>query len=435
MNTRRCLSGLAAALCAAALGVPSASAAPRENVTLNVWDTETEPGPSAEMNALIKGFEAAHPGVTIKRVARNFNDYIKTVKLAASGSNAPDLLQGNEGYSVDALLVKAKLVQNLDSAAGKYGWTSRFGAGVLAPLRWTNGASAWGTGQVWGIAQKAEVVGVFYNKQTLAKLGLKVPSDFAGFEAALAAAKKANTAGIMVGGLDRWPLGHVFMAVQSVYAPAKQIRDWTFGRAGANFDTPQTRAAASTVASWAKSGYFENGFAGVSQTDAAARFAKGEGLFFITGPWENATFAEPMGKNVGFFVLPARAGGPADATGALSLPWHVGAHSKHPDLATQFLAYITDGKAASVVLSHGDLPANPKPTGNGPAAGSSISAIAKAWQTKSSANLLTPYLDWATPTMGDTLFGGLQALMAGKLSPADFTKRVQNDWASFQKSR
>lgn len=434
MNTRRCLIGLAAALCAAALGVPAASAAPRESITLNVWDTETEPGPSAEMNALITQFEAAHPGVKIKRVARNFNDYVKTVKLAASGSNAPDLLQGNEGYSVDALLVKANLVANLDSAASKYGWTTRFGAGVLAPLRWTNGASAWGTGQVWGIAQKAEVVGVFYNKKALAKIGQKVPTDFAGFETTLAAAKKANTPGIMVGGLDRWPLGHVFMAVQSVYAPASQIRDWTFGRAGASFDSPQTRAAATTVASWAKSGYFENGFAGVSQTDAAARFAKGEGLFFITGPWENATFA-PLGQNVGFFVLPPRAGGPADATGALSLPWHVSARSKHPELAAQFLAFITDGKAAGVVLSHGDLPANPKPLGKAPAPGSSIASIASAWRTKSSANLLTPYLDWATPTMGDTLFGGLQALMAGKLSPADFTARVQKDWAGFQKSR
>ena len=48
---------------------------------------------------------------------------------------------------------------------------------------------------------------------------------------------------------------------------------------------------------------------------------------------------------------------------------------------------------------------------------------------------LTPYLDWATPTMGDTLFGGLQSLMAGKLSPADFTKRVQSDWRSFQQAR
>jgi hypothetical protein len=37
--------------------------------------------------------------------------------------------------------------------------------------------------------------------------------------------------------------------------------------------------------------------------------------------------------------------------------------------------------------------------------------------------------------MGDTLFGGLQALMAGKLSAGDFTARVQKDWAGFQKSR
>src|SRR5262249_6774757 len=154
----------------------------RDDITLTVWDTETEPGPSAEMQALITQFERAHPGVHVNRVARSFNDYIKTVKLAASSSKAPDVLEGNEGYSVDA----ARLIEPLDAASARYGWASRFGAATLAPLRWTDGAKQWGSGHLWGVAQKAEVVGVFYDKKTLARLGLQVPKTFAAFEQALA---------------------------------------------------------------------------------------------------------------------------------------------------------------------------------------------------------------------------------------------------------
>jgi raffinose/stachyose/melibiose transport system substrate-binding protein len=59
---------------------------------------------------------------------------------------------------------------------------------------------------------------------------------------------------------------------------------------------------------------------------------------------------------------------------------------------------------------------------------SSLASISAAWQEKSKAGTLTPYLDWATPTMGDTLFGALQQLSEGRITPAQFTAAVQKDW-------
>ena len=107
-------------------------------VTLVVWDTENEPGPTAEITALNRRFEAEHPNVKIQRVVRDFNDYVTTVKLAASSPHPPDVLQGNEGYSVDAPLVKAGLILPLDEYARLYGWDTRFGSpSVLDPLRWS----------------------------------------------------------------------------------------------------------------------------------------------------------------------------------------------------------------------------------------------------------------------------------------------------------
>ena len=59
---------------------------------------------------------------------------------------------------------------------------------------------------------------------------------------------------------------------------------------------------------------------------------------------------------------------------------------------------------------------------------SSLESISQAWGEKSKAGTLTPYLDWATPTMGDTLFGGLQQLSEGKVTPDQFAAAVQKDW-------
>jgi maltose-binding protein MalE len=137
-----------------------------KKVTLTMWDTENAQGPSKAEDELIQQFEQKYPNVTVKRVVKNFDDYMATIKLAASSSDAPDVFQGNEG-AVDRALVKAHLIAPLDGYAKAYGWDTRFGSSAaLNPLRWSSDGNQWGVGQLWGIAQKAEVVGAFYNKTT-----------------------------------------------------------------------------------------------------------------------------------------------------------------------------------------------------------------------------------------------------------------------------
>jgi raffinose/stachyose/melibiose transport system substrate-binding protein len=398
-------------------------------ISLTVWDTENSPGPSHAEDVLISRFEQRYPNVKVKRVVKNFDDYMATIKLAASSDDPPDLFQGNEGYATDQPLVKAHLIVPLDAAASAYGWDTRFGSSAtLDPLRWSGDGSTWGSGTLWGVAQKAEVLGVFYNKATLARLGLAVPKTFDEFQHSLDVARQANVPPIMVGNLDRWPMGHVFMVLQARFEDPKAISDWVYGRPGASFDTAGTRAAADVLAKWGSEGDFEDGFNGVSQETAAARFGKGEGLYFITGPWENQTFAKPLKDGVGFFPLPSLDGSAgAPTTGSLSLPFHVSAKSKNRDAAAALLDFLTDQSAARVMIENGDLPAA-APGSAAIDSASSLAAIAAAWREKSSAGTLTPYLDWATSTMGDTMFGGLQQLTSGRITAAQFTAAVQQDW-------
>ena len=133
-------------------------------------------------------------------------------------------------------------------------------------------------------AKKAEVLGVFYNKATFQKLGLKLPTTFDEFQATPAAAKAGAVEPNVVGGLDGWPLGHVFMMLQALYEPPQQTTNWTFAVAGSTFDDPGTQQAAGVMQDWARKGYFFKGFGGVGQDAAEARFVKGTGLYFLTGP-------------------------------------------------------------------------------------------------------------------------------------------------------
>lgn len=44
---------------------------------------------------------------------------------------------------------------------------------------------------------------------------------------------------------------------------------------------------------------------------------------------------------------------------------------------------------------------------------------------------LLPYLDYATPTFGDTMGQALQDLLAGQATPEQFTEALEADYSEF----
>jgi raffinose/stachyose/melibiose transport system substrate-binding protein len=69
----------AAGMATAALAVGLSSTAQAQ--TLVTWDDYTDVGQNVVIEQLNKSFVAAHPGVTINRTARTFDDLSMTLKL------------------------------------------------------------------------------------------------------------------------------------------------------------------------------------------------------------------------------------------------------------------------------------------------------------------------------------------------------------------
>jgi len=123
------------ALVAAASAQGKSTNASADPVTLKVFDANNDPGPNAEQIELIKRFEAANPGVTIKRTSVPFNNFLNTVKLNLSSSDAPDVSDGNQGPQIDGALVKGKLITPLTDYAKKFGWNKLWTPTTLRPTR------------------------------------------------------------------------------------------------------------------------------------------------------------------------------------------------------------------------------------------------------------------------------------------------------------
>jgi raffinose/stachyose/melibiose transport system substrate-binding protein len=408
--------------------VPDVAAA--GDVTLTVWDQEVRGGQAAQIKRLNEAFQQKYPNVTIKRVAKSFEDLNKTLKLAVSGAKAPDVVQANQGRPVMGTLVKGGLLRPLDPYAKAYRWDERYSKLLLDLNRFSSDGEDFGSGNLYGLSQMGEIVGVFYNKKKVSE----PPQTLEEFEQSLAEAKDEGDIPIQFGNLDKWPGIHEYETVLGQTADKEAVRDFVFAREGASFDTPEFQSAAEKIQGWADDGFFTPDFNGTGYDPAWQQFAKGKGRYLIAGTWVTADLADQMGSDAGFMLMPgAESGADPVALGGESLPFAVTSKSEHPDVAAAYIDFLTNGEAATVLAETGNLPAMPVDESAIPEG--LPAEVFAAWGKLSSSDGLIPYLDYTTPTFYDDISAAIQQLLAGKDDPSQFTSGVESAFRKFADSR
>jgi raffinose/stachyose/melibiose transport system substrate-binding protein len=423
----------AAVLVATASTLAAQSATGASTTTLRLWMASGTPEETG-VATLVKKFEATHPGVKVEITYKAFADYTKILPLKLASSTAPDVVQGNQGYSLDSTLVKRKLIIPLDTYANKFGWIKLYGQATLSQYRLRSDGKWDGKSQLYGVGHHADFVGVFYNKAKLAKLGFKSPpKTMAQFEAVLAKAAAGGEAGYLFGNQDgisgTWTLG----SMMGYYGKAATVRNWLYGQPGSTFANAANAAATNKLRSWVTKGYVTEDFNGVAYPDSITAFSKGEGVFLVTGSWVAAGVQKALGTKVGFMNLPPGPSGKYQGIGANSLPWHVSSKSKDPDLAAELVDTLVNKAAGPVLLKHGRIPSFATPISA--TKDRLLREIVVAWEQmrKDGGQLL--FIDWSTPTMLTALEGGIQEVLAGKTTTTAFLAKIQKNWVDFQKSQ
>jgi ABC-type glycerol-3-phosphate transport system substrate-binding protein len=386
--------------------------------TLDMWADQAE---QPLMKKVVPAFEKKYPNVTVDITYKSFDDLVSTVVNAAASATPPDVFEGNIGYAVDGALVKAKLVRSLDDVAKVYGWTSGTGASTLAPARWNSSATTFGSGALYGMSPISEVQGVYYNKAKLSALGLTPPTTIAELEKDLPVIEKAGQQPIMLGDSDQYAATHVFSDIAVTEQTPSSIRNWIGGASGSTFETEGNVKTAETMEAWAKAGYFGSGYNGLSNEDAIAKFAKGTGVFFVGGSWNGASLTASS------FGLSSLVSG---GVGATASPWHISSKTKKTAAAIAWLDFLHSKTVGQEILDTGRLPViTDGVTSSDPLQEQTLTAlkdtIAKGTQVG--------YYDWTTTDMLTVMGGALQEVMAGRITPKQFTATVQATWAKGHK--
>lgn len=405
-------------------------------VTLTVWDQNTgDEGIGAAQKQLNDEFMKKYPNVKIDRVSRSFSDLKTTLKLALSGDNPPDVVQANQGYPDMGAFVKAGYLRPMNDYADLYGWKDYFPEGFLKLNSFSADGKQWQGDNLYGVSQTGELVGLYYNKDVLAKAGVtSPPTTLTELTDAMAKVKAAGDLPLSYGDVEKSPGIHLYGFVLSALAGQQKVNDLVTSAGGAWTD-PEGVQAAQTITDWVDKGYVTEGANGISRDDAVNAFGKGKAAFLITGTWYQATLeGAPQAKSIGFTALKPAGSETPVTMGGVGLAWAITSKAENPDAAAAYVNFVTDKAASEVLVKTGNLPAV-VPDSDKPAAGTLAAAITSSYVTITQANGVTPYLDYATPTFYDTLTAAAQDLVAGKQTPEQFTTTLQDDYAKFNESR
>lgn len=397
--------------------------------TLTVWDQWYRGAENEVIEQLNREFEESHQGVEVERTARPLDDLKTTLRLSVDSGEGPGVANVNQGAPDMGEMVKAGLLEPLDDYAEQYGWTETFSEGLLARNRWS-AEGAFGDGQLYGVAPQAEIVGVYYNKDLFEQASVSVPETFEAFQDTLATLKEAGVTPVVYGGLDGWPGIHLYGAVQQLYLNRDYLDGLIFGRGG-DWTSEGNLKAAQLLVDWAEADYFTPGYEGIGYDDSWALFSQGQGAMLISGSWLTGEF--PEDANIGFFALPPLASEQDSVpliVGGTGIPLSVTSNAEDTDLAAEYLDWMVSPRAAELWVQAGFLPATSVEEGTIDES-SLLGEVLTVWNRVNEADAIGHYLDWATPSMYDTLTAAVQELMAQRVTPEAFLERLDKNYQDY----
>ncbi|NUS00043.1 MAG: extracellular solute-binding protein [Kribbellaceae bacterium] len=404
-----------------------------DDVTLKVLDFwQNEEG--KWMDAVVAGFEKQHPNIKIQRTTQDWGQVMNTLNLRLADPNGPDIALVNNGWQSMGTLAKGGRILNLDAYASAYGWKDEIPSTILRQEQFTSDGKQMGSGSLYAVpAARSSLIGLYYNKAALDKLGIAVPKTLADFEKACAAVKAAGQIPIAYGSQDKGSSTAILFGVQDLYSSAKDIGDFVYSSGSVPITSTGITQAATALKKWSDAGWLTPNHQGIPFADSMNNFLAGKGVFQFnyTG---SLGFSAAQKQTYGYVQLPQANGDQVVGTGSTVGNLAISAKSKHPDAAAAFLDYMASKATAQASVDHGYLPllhTDVKQSAPDPELATEIAAQQKLTDS----NGFVPYFDWSTPTMLDTLGGQVQLLLAGKSTPDQLATAGQKDYDAFQAQR
>jgi raffinose/stachyose/melibiose transport system substrate-binding protein len=321
-----------AAIAAIAATVTAATAAAQE---VKVW-TLTFANQSANQAwmDIIKEFEAANPGVTVKVEGRGTDEHKSAMRVASGSDQGPDIYFMWGGLGLGGEFVKAGLSLPLDKYYAEYKWDDEFLPSALSFSKQYEGGRH-------GVPYTFHGEALYYNKALFEKAGIaEAPKTY---DELVAAADKLAAAGIPAitfGGTVNWHVMRLMdMILETKCGAEKHDQlmsmkvDWTA--------EPCATASFEEFHKWT-SNYTLKPFMGIDQAQAFNLFLGNRAAMMLEGDWLVGQLRGEK-RTADFDVFPFPTG--TDRLYGFAEYNYISTKSKVPDLAAKFLDYLESTEA------------------------------------------------------------------------------------------
>jgi raffinose/stachyose/melibiose transport system substrate-binding protein len=409
---------LTATACGGSSGGGGSGKAGGEQTTITWWhNSNNQPG-KGYYEQVAKDYQADHPNVKIQISAMAHEDMVDKLDAAFQSGDIPDIYMERGGGEL-ADHVEAGMVKDLSSSAADE--ISKIGGSV----------AGWQVdGKTYALPFSMGVVGVWYNKDILAKAGVTTPpttmSDFIGVINQL---KKSGVTPLSVGAGDKWPAAHYWYYTALRSCPQEVL---TKAVTSLDFSNPCFVKAGQVIDDLLAAKPFNRGFlttpAQEGATSASGLLATQKVAMELQGHWEPGVMqgltddGKGLGDKTGWFPFPAVQGGAGDPTAQLGGgdAWAVAESA--PDAAVDFVKYLlSDSVQQGFAKNDMGLPTNPAATGS-----VSDPALAELLKVRDASPYIQLYFDTAFGTsIGGAMNDEIALLFAGKASPQDVVDATQ----------
>jgi raffinose/stachyose/melibiose transport system substrate-binding protein len=296
---------------------------------LKFWTLSFDnPNMAKAFDSIIKDFEAANPGVTVKLETRGTDEHKSALRVAGGSDQAPDIYFMWAGLGLGGEFVKSGLALPMDKYYAQYKWDDEFIAPSLAFSK------QYGEHR-YGLPFTFRGEGLYYNKALFQKAGIE--GEPKTYDELIADADKLAAKGIAAitfGGTVNWHVMRLMDEILEVKCGPEK-HDALMSMKVSWATEPCATASFEEMHKWS-SKYFLKPFMGIDQQQSFNLFLSGRAAMMLEGNWLVGQLRN-AGKlaDYGLFPFPGatRLYGFAEYN-------YISTKSKNPDLAAKFLDYL-----------------------------------------------------------------------------------------------
>ena len=278
-------------------------------------------------------------GIEVEVEAQPLEVMRTVLQTQLRSGEGPDVFAWGSGPGFGGALAKAGLVKDLTQAYEDNGWEVY----EFAKERVTV------DGKVYGLPGEAETIGLFYNKDVFAELGIEEPQTLADLEAASKAVRDAGMTPMAVGDKEGWEGGHLLSMALSSAVGSEGMEALVSGEKP--WTSPEVVEALELWRGFNEAGYLPESPTSVDYDTSTAQFYSGDAAMIPTGSWLVAEIEDNVDFEVGYVPFPGPDGAGIFAGGLGSGPY-VSAGTENEEEALEFLDFLASPEHATWVVEN-----------------------------------------------------------------------------------